>query len=102
MKVKHIEIEEHDVNTILQTIMGEWFLKKVLKIDEKLVEEYPELSPLLGFEVVMKTVGDHKNDGQLVEYTFTFKSPSSKKTIIKTDMCLMVGFNVVGNCIFKS
>lgn len=48
---------------------------------------------LIGYKVKVKTDGSHKNDGQMVRYKFTFKSPSGVKTKIYTNMCLMVGWN---------
>lgn len=51
------------------------------------------LSPLVGYEVKFKKDGQHKNDGQLVDYYFFFKSPKGKITEISTEMCLMVGWN---------
>ena len=40
-----------------------------------------------------ETDGTHKHDGQMVEYTFTFISPTNKETFFSTEMCLMVGWN---------
>jgi len=54
------------------------------------------LDDLLGYHVKLTTVGEHDHDGQMVEYKFTFTSPEGKKTILTTDMCLMVGFNSNG------
>ena len=51
------------------------------------------LKPLVGYQVKVKTDGNHKNDGQLVDYGFYFKNPDEKVTEIWTEMCLMVGWN---------
>jgi len=51
------------------------------------------LKDLVGYQVKYKTDGDHKNDGQMVEYTFTFLSPDGVKSKFSTEMCLMVGWN---------
>jgi hypothetical protein len=56
-------------------------------------DEVDLLKKLIGYKVKFKTDGDHKNDGQMVEYVFTFVSPDNKKTEIATEMCLMVGWN---------
>lgn len=48
---------------------------------------------LIGYKVKFTKDGHHKNDGQMVEYVFTFISPDNKKTEIATEMCLMVGWN---------
>lgn len=53
-----------------------------------------ELPKLIGYTVEMNVEGDHRNDGQMVDYTFTFTSPKGKETEIDTEMCLMVGFNL--------
>ena len=53
-----------------------------------------DLEGLEGYKVkLVKVKGDHRNDGQMVDYTFRFISPDNKTTTIKTEMCLMVGWN---------
>ena len=52
-----------------------------------------ELEDIIGYKVKYKSKGFHKNDGQMVDYKFTFISPSGEKTIVWTDMCLMIGWN---------
>lgn len=62
--------------------------------DEDGEEYYVDLlKSLIGYKVKLKIKGDHKHDGQLVEYNFKFTSPEGVKTLISTDMCLMMGFN---------
>jgi hypothetical protein len=51
------------------------------------------LKPLVDYEVKIKIEGDHRNDGQMVDYGFYFKSPEGKISEIWTEMCLMVGWN---------
>jgi hypothetical protein len=51
------------------------------------------IKDLVGYMIYVKTDGDHKNDGQMVEYTFTFINPTGEKTKFSTEMCLMVGWN---------
>lgn len=41
----------------------------------------------------VKMDGDHRNDGQMVDYGFYFKSPDGIVTEVWTEMCLMVGWN---------
>jgi hypothetical protein len=53
----------------------------------------PEFISLVGYTVKCLQEGDHRNDGQMVDYRFTFISPEGKKTVIETEMCLMVGWN---------
>ena len=48
---------------------------------------------LIGYDFKYSTDGEHKNDGQMVEYEFIFKSPKDIKTYIVTEMCLMIGWN---------
>ncbi len=48
---------------------------------------------LKGYKLKVKRDGEHKHDGQVVDYTFIFTSPAKKKTTIETPMCLMVGWN---------
>lgn len=52
---------------------------------------------LLAYKIKVNKDGDHRNDGQLVDYTFIFTSPKNKKTTICTEMCLMVGWNFCEN-----
>jgi transposase len=40
-----------------------------------------------------ETDGEHKNDGQMVGYTFTFTSPDNIVSEFTTEMCLMDGWN---------
>lgn len=58
---------------------------------EKLLDE------LVGYKFKVDSDGDHRNDGQMVDYYFTLKSPSGGKTKFETEMCLMVGWNYCGS-----
>lgn len=51
------------------------------------------LKPLVGYQVKVETDGDHRNDGQMVDYEFYFKNPDGNITELLTEMCLMVGWN---------
>lgn len=67
-----------------------WTLIKKVEEDcenKKLIEK------LIGYKIRFSTDGEHKNDGQMVEYTFKFKNFEGIVTEISTEMCLMVGFN---------
>lgn len=56
--------------------------------------EIEDLNKLIGYTIEFGKDGDHRNDGQMVDYSFSFISPEGKETTIDTEMCLMVGFNV--------
>jgi hypothetical protein len=87
---------QDDVNDLLNVLDDEFDIRgnKYVKITQDVDPYYRYLiEPLVGYEVKVKTDGYHKNDGQLVEYTFTFKSPEGKKSYLVTEMCLMVGWN---------
>lgn len=56
---------------------------------------------LIGYKFEFESYGDHKNDGQMVDYTFTFISPKNKETTVYTEMCLMVGWNYCENVKIK-
>lgn len=61
---------------------------------DKTREEYNGvLDDLVGYEVEIHSEGDHRHDGQFVDYYFTFTSPKGKVTELTTEMCLMVGWN---------
>ncbi len=51
------------------------------------------LLPLVNYQVKIKTEGDHRHDGQMVDYGFYFKNPKGEVTEVWTEMCLMVGWN---------
>lgn len=82
--------------------------KKAFKITQEMCDFANEndytpniLQELVGYEIKHKADGSHKNDGQMVEYTFTLKSPKGKKTVFSTEMCLMCGWNVCDDLIIK-
>ena len=81
------------LNHLIHELDIEWNGKTT--ITQEMIEEDKDglLEGLLGYSVEVETDGDHKNDGQMVEYDFTFISPSGKVTSLVTEMCLMVGFN---------
>jgi len=52
-----------------------------------------DLLKLAGYIISIEQEGDHRNDGQMVDYTIYLTSPENKTTSISTEMCLMVGWN---------
>lgn len=48
---------------------------------------------LNGYNLKIKSHGDHRNDGQMVDYTLTFVSPKGAKTVVKTEISLMNGWD---------
>lgn len=107
---KGIVLEDGELNTLFEAIYQQLYSKRnrwePLNIEglswqiendyqEEHVEEVKEklCSGLKDYKVKIKTDGDHKNDGQMVEYTFFFQSKDGKETKIETEMCLMVGWN---------
>lgn len=92
-----IEKTEHEINEILDFIFSCYELEQNSgKITKEIAEDEEAdgcLNDLIDYEVSIETDGDHKNDGQLVDYSFTFTSPTGDITTINTEMCLMVGFN---------
>jgi hypothetical protein len=84
--VNYITLNGDEVNEVLEeAFQHDPYFDGVCKLSE---------GKLKGFTVKHTTDGDHKNDGQMVEYTFKFISPKRKVTKIVTEMCLMVGFNL--------
>lgn len=106
-----IKLTYSNVNYLLQDITSASFGDKPMKLDNEFItnlnDECDEedgdntFTPLLGFKVQFTTDGDHKNDGQMVKYCFTFTHPNGAETKICTEMCLMVGFNYHEDVIFN-
>lgn len=91
-----VKLDNDDVNNLLDIVQENApFLKehKYFLLTEDMFEDYDELKSLVGYKVKYGYEGEHKNDGQLVDYFFDFKSPNGDKTTISTEMCLMVGWN---------
>lgn len=95
-------LSSDEVNSLLEIIHENApFLEehKFFTLTKKMISEpNEEFFELAGYKAKYETDGDHKNDGQMVEYTFTLKSPKGKITKIVTEMCLMVGWNYHENC----
>lgn len=86
-----------EVNSLLNLLVHEHDIEYNGKttITQDMVDEDTQglLIDLLGYKVEVDTDGSHKNDGQMVEYDFTFWAPSKEIISVTTEMCLMVGFN---------
>ena len=67
--------------------------KGKITITDDMASNHPILSELVGYKVSVDTDGDHRNDGQMVDYSFTFISPLGETSFFTTEMCLMVGWN---------
>lgn len=48
---------------------------------------------LKDYKINIKSKGDHKHDGQMVDYDIILTSPKGKKTKFTTCMSLMCGWN---------
>lgn len=90
----------NEIQTILE-IFNEWDLpdKGDGKIDQEMIdyemEEYGTdcLKRLKGYKVAITKDGEHKTDGQMVEYSFYLTSPKNIRSFFSTEKCLMVGWN---------
>lgn len=96
---KKLTYSDDEVNDIL-SLLGEYNIEYNGKgtITQQMADETREdydglLDDLVGYKVKIRSTGDHRNDGQFVDYDFTFTSPAGKKTEFSTEMCLMVGWN---------
>jgi hypothetical protein len=109
--LKHYTGEEYsgdEINNILDIFdKFDFIYNNEGIIDQEMIdfemEEYgsDSLQRLLNYKVDIETDGEHKNDGQMVEYYFTFTSPDGVISNFATDMCLMVGWNHYDNEIIK-
>jgi hypothetical protein len=98
---KGLVISENDMTSLvcaLDRVTDFIYSKKEILISKEIIEDdevdgdIPK--ELLGYKVQLTDVqGDHRNDGQMVDYTFTFTNPKGKETDVSTEMCLMVGWN---------
>ncbi len=91
-----------EINSLLSEITSNFSGKNKGVITKELLDEAEiDDDHLIGYKVSYEKDGSHKNDGQMVEYSFHFKSPTGTETYITTEMCLMVGFNTWDDMIFK-
>lgn len=101
MESKKIKISENEMTALIEAldrVTDFVYSKENIKITQEIIDDdeadgdIPK--ELLGYKVQLTNKeGDHRNDGQLVDYTFTFTNPDKKETDITTEMCLMVGWN---------
>lgn len=92
----------YEVNNLLSVVDSNYFQysdSNEIVIDEDMSTTLGDRR-LLNYKVEVEVYGEHKNDGQFVEYSFTFISPKGVKTFINTEMCLMVGWNYSDSVIF--
>lgn len=91
-KKEWLEIDERELS---------WFAEYLEEEVGLSIEDssYKSFLGLVDYKVNVKKDGEHKTDGQLVEYTFTFKKGKEKK-VVTTNMCLMLGFDYHKNLEF--
>jgi len=105
---KIVKIKKHkgdkytrdEIQTILN-IFSEWDLpyRGDGEIDQEMIdyemEEYGTdcLKRLKGYRVAITKDGEHKTDGQMVEYTFYLTNLKNIRSFFSTEKCLMVGWN---------
>jgi hypothetical protein len=96
-----IKISERDMTSLIEAIKEitdfVYSREEVLITNDIINDELADGNipkKLLGYTVQLTDKqGDHRNDGQMVDYTFTFTSPKGVETDISTEMCLMCGWN---------
>lgn len=91
--MKYIIKTADEVNEILGVASNLIFMGP-LKVTKAVITAEPDLSEFGGFSIKQNADGEHKHDGQDVEYTWTFTSPNKHKTVIVTEMNLVAGWNV--------
>jgi len=107
-KTKNGIFSEREMINLLEILCNEFDCiksRKKYSIHDEMIEfaeEYGiDISFLKDFVFENTVDGYHKNDGQMVEYCFTFTSPNGIKTNFSTEMCLMVGWNVCNKVKFN-
>jgi hypothetical protein len=100
---KFTEYEIDNVLGVVSTFYDDTSNGGWLKITEEGLKNYfgedgdPEemelLVPFIGYEIEVGSDGDHKSDYQQVYYEFHFRNPEGEKTIIGTEMSLVMGWN---------
>ena len=95
-----VEFAANEMNYVFEFIVEYvdfWKKNKYIEITLESIsydEDIEELlKPLVGYQVKVKIDGDHRNDGQMVDYGFYFKNQDGKVTEVWTEMCLMCGWN---------
>jgi hypothetical protein len=99
-KIKDINMKTYtgkEINEVLQSLSECDIIcdeDTPVEIPADVAELQPELlDPLVGYTVKFEQDGDHKHDGQMVRYEFTFTSPEGAETYFVTNMCLMIGWD---------
>ena len=85
-------LDEDSINIILGYVQDS---NDELVVEKSDIEELDEFESLEGFKFEIKCVGgDHRNDGQMVDYEIIITNPEGKFMVIETEMCLSVWWNV--------
>ena len=99
-----IKFTEYEINELFRAIDdfdGLFQKNKYVKITLETIADFADaddeviemLKLLVGYEIKIKVDGDHRHDGQMVDYGLYFKNPEGKVTEVWTEMCLMCGWN---------
>ena len=96
-----IKLNEEEVNVLFQAISENipfeskesFILTKEMIEDSGSYDGEEKLLLLAGYKVKVKKKGDHRNDGQIVDYKFKLVSSIGEETVLWTSMCLMQGWN---------
>lgn len=87
-------LSSEDVNLLISIIINNIESEKFLILTNEIIGKH--FKELINYQINYITDGYHKNDGHLVKYSFTLKSPKGEITTFSTEMCLMVGWNYSG------
>jgi len=98
-----IKFTSYEINKLFEAINDSDSLfqkNKYVKITLETIADFADddevsemLKLLVGYEVKIKVEGDHRNDGQMVDYGLLFKNPKGRVTEVWTEMCLECGWN---------
>lgn len=96
-----IELIDDDVNKLFKIVSDIAWQDKKFTFTEEMLEKFDyyndeqraDFQKLIGYHVELEVDGDHRTDGQFVDYTINLTSPTGEETTIETEMCLMVGWD---------
>lgn len=104
-----INLTEEDINVLFNVIDENVDEKNTETLTKEMFEEEWEfndwvtdeskekLLTLVGYEIEKTVDGDHRNDGQFVDYSFILTNKENEHTELNTEMCLQVGWNFNGS-----
>lgn len=98
-----IQLKEDDINELFSVVKDKLSYSDRDKFKEITLDFFnntdyqEELEPLIGYQVKLEVDGNHKHDGQDVEYTMVLKSPSGEETELITEMNLVASWNYDGD-----